>query len=190
MFAITAHGLERPCDFLGEAYMSLESRNRHTGQFFTPWSVASLMARMCGGTPEESIANANGKPVALCDPACGSGVMTIATADCYRSAGYEPLRCINATLTDIDRTCADICYIQTTLLFIPATVIHGNSLSEETFGTRKNLPLLLQESNTSLSPLRMRAMLSRSSHNKPRTDKATKSEQKRRPTAASVTGDA
>ncbi|HGM5336680.1 TPA: hypothetical protein ACKP2J_001096 [Serratia marcescens] len=35
-----------PCDFLRMAFMNLELGDKHRGQFFTPWSVASMFRKL------------------------------------------------------------------------------------------------------------------------------------------------
>ena len=37
---------EKACDFLGSVFMQLELGDKYRGQFFTPWSVARMMAQM------------------------------------------------------------------------------------------------------------------------------------------------
>lgn len=94
-------------DALGELYMLVGYPNRDRGQFFTPWSLARLMAEM--QLPEDraeaqSIASANpdGK-ISVFDPACGSGVMLCAAWDVARERGYADL--VEFYGTDIDPYC-------------------------------------------------------------------------------------
>lgn len=45
LLAHVIEGLEQGfCDFLGSVFMQLELGDKYRGQFFTPWSVASMMA--------------------------------------------------------------------------------------------------------------------------------------------------
>lgn len=145
MLAAVACGSAGGRDFLGEIYMELEIQNRWIGQFFTPWPVAMAMAKMNCPDPAEDVSKASDGIVTVMEPACGSGVMILAFAENFRESGMAPERHLNATMVDLDRLCTDIAYIQTTFSGIPATIIHGNSLSLEIFDERRNLPLRLQQ---------------------------------------------
>lgn len=54
-------------DPLGSFYMEHFSHGRN-GEFYTPWNVALMMAKMINPTPEE----------VMIDPTCGSGIMMLA----------------------------------------------------------------------------------------------------------------
>lgn len=58
------------------AFMSLELGDKHRGQFFTPWSVASMMAKL-QFTGLELLTQSF---VTISEPACGAGAMMIAAA--------------------------------------------------------------------------------------------------------------
>lgn len=131
-------------DILGSVYMALNASSNHSGQYFTPWSVASFMAAVSLGDSIEAecrsrvaeainsgpwgvLGMANGesitqpgkeaimimaladayahlRPITVCDPACGSGVMMLAAAaSCPRWAlDYAVVRFYGQ---DVDRTC-------------------------------------------------------------------------------------
>jgi type I restriction-modification system DNA methylase subunit len=67
-------------DILGPLCEALASHGgkQMLGQFFTPWSLASLMVRMSDGDIDLPRA---GDLKAYSDPACGSGVMLLAKAN-------------------------------------------------------------------------------------------------------------
>ncbi len=47
LLAYVVNGLEeQPCDFLGRIYMLLELGDKDKEQYFTPWSVALMMAQL------------------------------------------------------------------------------------------------------------------------------------------------
>ena len=64
-------------DFLGSLYMGLDFGNGWNGQFFTPWHVAEMMAKMNVSSDTEAELTEKGY-VSVCDPTCGSGVMLLA----------------------------------------------------------------------------------------------------------------
>lgn len=113
-------------DCLGQLFMSLELCDHWKGQYFTPYSVAYLMAELgCGDLA--ALVGAHGYFTAN-EPAAGAGAMVIALADCVRNKGFNYQRCLHVTAQDLDETAVHMSYIQLTLLHIPAIVIHGNSL--------------------------------------------------------------
>lgn len=74
LFAITVEALERDPeqDFLGTLFMQLELSSHWHGQFFTPYSVGAMMAKVNNYSCE-------GKDyVSVNDPACGAGCLLIA----------------------------------------------------------------------------------------------------------------
>jgi len=127
LLGILALGLEVPHDFLGAVFMELDMGNSATAQFFTPYEVSLLNAKMVAGDCRESILK--GKPyVTVSDPACGAGGMIIAFYEALQCAGIEPQRQMWAHCTDIDPVAAYMTYVQLSLLGIPAVVITGCSL--------------------------------------------------------------
>ncbi len=115
-------------EVLGAIYMQLGIGNEGAGQFFTPYQLSQFIARMLVGDGAE--ARARGFLDVL-EPACGAGGMVIATADALRQAGLNHQQAMHATCIDIDARCVHMCYLQLSLLHIPAVVIHGNALSLE-----------------------------------------------------------
>jgi hypothetical protein len=117
-------------DCMGELFMSLELGDHWKGQFFTPYSVASLMAGITLGDVKEQVQR-NGF-VSICEPACGAGAMVIACADAIASQGVNYQEAMHVTAVDVDSTAAQMTYLQLSLLHIPAIVVQGNSLTLET----------------------------------------------------------
>lgn len=125
---------DRPSDVLGHAFHELELHNKWAGQFFTPYDVCRMMAKMIlGGTDPAAIVAERGF-VTAAEPAVGSGAMVIALAEEMREAGLNYQRQLHVTATDVDIKCVHMAYTQFSLLHIPAIVVHGNSLSGEVFG--------------------------------------------------------
>ncbi len=119
-------------DTLGSLYMMLDMGNSDTGQFFTPYEVSRLMAIIQIEGAGELI-NEKGY-VQVMEPAAGAGGMVIATAQAIREAGFNYQRTMHATAIDIDARCVHMCFVQLSMLHIPAVVIHGNALTGETWG--------------------------------------------------------
>lgn len=125
-----AYATDPAQDFLGPIYMDLASRGHRSwmGQFFTPWPVAELMARVMMTDLQERRGDL---PITLAEPAAGSGVMVLAAAQVLRDAGMAPEEALHVTAIDLDPVCARMAFVQLALSGIPADVIHGNGLSWE-----------------------------------------------------------
>lgn len=132
MLARLVDGLESgPMDFLGQLFMGLALGSHWAGQFFTPYEICALMARMTStGVTMESIEQLGGF-ICINEPACGAGAMVIAYADALRAQDINYQRHLHATLQDIDKTAVHMSYIQMALMGVPAVVIQGNSLALE-----------------------------------------------------------
>ncbi|MBB4635617.1 N-6 DNA methylase [Longimicrobium terrae] len=116
-------------DFLGQQFMQMELSNHWKGQFFTPPTVAIMMAQFALGSAEELRERVQRTHfVTVQDPAVGAGVMLIAAAAVVRAAGLDPRDHLHVTGVDVDPTAAHMAYIQLCLLGIPGRVIVGNSL--------------------------------------------------------------
>jgi hypothetical protein len=116
-------------DHLGELYMSLDLGSDRLGQFFTPFDVSRVIAKMTIGDYSAKLA---GQPfITVAEPACGSGGMVIALADALREIGVNYQQTVHVTAQDLDQTAVHMTYIQLSLLHIPAVVVRGNTLSLE-----------------------------------------------------------
>lgn len=122
-------------DVLGAFYLesALSQRGaQQGGEFHTPAPICELMARLTLGSsdlPPEG-------PITVCDPACGAGAMILALG---KSVTPEIRRRLRVTAVDVSRTACDLTFINTTLWGIPCRVIHGNSLSRESWGAWCNI---------------------------------------------------
>ena len=124
--AITTDGLD---DILGKVYHSLELHNKYKGQFFTPFHICEMMGKMSIGEPDKVIEDKGF--VSVCEPCCGSGAMVLGFAKAMYDAGYNYQQQMVVTATDVDLKCVHMCYLQLSLMHIPAVIIHGNSLTME-----------------------------------------------------------
>jgi len=117
-------------DILGAAFMDLELGNKWAGQFFTPYEVCRLMARM-QLKPDPSPLIAERGFITASDPAVGAGALPIALAEALHDAGHNYQHCLHVTARDVDARAAHMTYIQLSLLYVPAVVIVGNTLAGE-----------------------------------------------------------
>ncbi|MDJ6853241.1 TA system toxin CbtA family protein, partial [Salmonella enterica] len=72
LLAAVTDGLEfSPTDFLGQLMMTLELGNQYLGQYFTPYSVSYVMARMNMADRLPELEDGSREYITVCDPACG-----------------------------------------------------------------------------------------------------------------------
>lgn len=116
-------------DFLGAIFMELEMGDGRNGQYFTPYHVQSLMARLVMPDAETTISREGF--VSVSDPASGAAGMIIAYAEQLLEKGFNPSWHMFAHCVDIDPIAADMSFIQLSLLGIPAEVVTGNTLTLE-----------------------------------------------------------
>lgn len=120
-------------DVLGSLYMELELGNKNTGQFFTPYHLAQVSARMIFKQTESQIKEKGF--ISLHEPSVGGGAMVIALAEEMFKKGYNPQTQLVVNCNDIDLKGVYMSYVQLSLLGIPAVVNHANSLNLEVFDT-------------------------------------------------------
>lgn len=120
--------------FLGKFYMQLDFGSGWHGQFFTPWHVAELMAKLqLGDEAKDQIASED--YISVCDSCCGAGCMLMAFVKvCKDDMDINYQRSVLFVGQDIDEVVAKMCYIQISLLGCPGYVVIGNSLSEPICG--------------------------------------------------------
>jgi len=116
-------------DFLGAIFMELELGDDRNGQYFTPYHVQLLLAKLVLPDVEQTIRREGF--VTVNDPACGAAGMIVAYAEMLLEAGYNPSEQMYGHCIDIDPIAADMAFIQLSLLGIPAEVVTGNALTLE-----------------------------------------------------------
>jgi hypothetical protein len=124
---------ETPQDIFGPLFHELELHNKYNGQFFTPYNICKMMARMSIGENDNALERRG--YVGVCEPCTGSGAMVLAFADAMIANHHNPQTQMWAHCTDVDLKCVHMTYVQLTLYGIPAVVIHGNSLTMQTYST-------------------------------------------------------
>lgn len=118
---------KEPRDVLGEVFMQMGLSDSWKGQFFTPMSLAQLMAQMVI-QDYESIIKKQGV-VTVNEPAVGGGVTIIALALALKEKGYNYQKCLRVVAQDIDIRSVYMSYLQFSLLGIDAVVMRGDTLA-------------------------------------------------------------
>jgi hypothetical protein len=117
-------------DLLGGVFMELELGNKWKGQFFTPYHLCVLMAKMNVVDGMQARIDQQGF-IAANDPCTGGGAMIIGLADAMHDAGINYQQHLHVVAQDLDLRSVHMAYLQFSLLHIPAVVIHGNTLAME-----------------------------------------------------------
>lgn len=127
-------------DVLGEMFHALNLSNEWNGQFFTPFHIADMMAKMMIGPQDEAIKEKG--YITLNEPTCGSGAMIIAAAKSLVENNLSPSNNMCVLAVDNDIRCAMMTYIQLSYLGIPAVVVHGDTLRVQEY-TRFYTPIYM-----------------------------------------------
>lgn len=132
MLATLTQALEGlgPRDVLGQIFQALEINNKDQGQFFTPQNVCECMAAMSLHDCKDVI-QAKGY-ITVCEPAVGGGGMVFAACKVMEEQGLDYHTQLHVSAIDIDDRCANMAYIQMSMLGVPGIVYHGDALSGET----------------------------------------------------------
>ena len=136
-------------DYLGELYMRSETSNKQAGQFFTPYSVSKMCARLTINDDKSKFNIENAKKtdriLTFNEPSCGSGGMIIASVDClYREHHFNYCTNLLVECSDIDLRCVHMCYLQLALSGVPAIVKHQDTLTQETWDVWRTPACLMQ----------------------------------------------
>ena len=116
------------CDLFGAIHMERQSdwTKSRLGEFYTPDSLALMMARMTIRPPDL------GRTLTVREPAGGAGGLILAAAQ-----ALEDLQCsrlhMQVLYTDLSPVAADMALVNLGLAGIPVIVQHGNTLSGEVF---------------------------------------------------------
>ena len=122
-----------PTDILGQVFHALELHNKYKGQFFSPPSICEMMGRITLANESAAQIIAKNGYIALCEPCIGSGGMVLGAAKAMADWHLNYQTQLVVTGIDIDIKCVQMAYLQLSLLGIPAVVIHGNSITNETW---------------------------------------------------------
>ena len=117
---------ENMSDVLGEIYMEAGMGSKYTGQFFTPFHLSELCARL-DIVPEQL--PETGK-IYLNEPSCGGGGMVIAACKVLHEAGFDYQRRLEVVAQDLDWKGVYMTYLQLSLIGCRAIVVQGDTLCE------------------------------------------------------------
>ena len=125
MFGLLCQALEEDMeDVLGDIYMKSGCGNKNTGQFFTPFHLSRLTAKL-------NIANVNDDEIlTINEPSVGGGGMIIATALELKEKGINYQKCMRVTAQDLDWKGVYMSFVQFSMLGINATVVQGDTLCD------------------------------------------------------------
>ena len=116
-----------PADVLGEIYMESGMGSKFAGQFFTPFHVSELCARL--GLDIETIRQTD-CPIEINEPSCGGGGMIIAAAKVLKDNDIDFQRRMRVVAQDLDWKGVYMCYVQLSLLGINAICVQGDTLRQ------------------------------------------------------------
>jgi type I restriction-modification system DNA methylase subunit len=136
LLGITVNALEKTEeDFLGSVFTEAELTNTRNGQFFTPYNVTLMMAKMIFGENELPL----GRVCKVNDPTCGAGGMLIAGAMVMKERGFDFQNNALFIGQDIDPRCARMAFIQLSLLGVPAIIYCMNTLTFQEYWHRETI---------------------------------------------------
>ncbi|MEH7904027.1 N-6 DNA methylase [Rhizobium laguerreae] len=121
-----------PQDVLGATFHELELHNTARGQFFTPYELCRMMAKITVGSAEDLQKHIDRRGyITAQEPAVGAGATIIALAEALKDAGINYQQHLHVVAVDIDPRAVHMAYIQFSLMHIPAQVIVGDTLRLE-----------------------------------------------------------
>lgn len=122
-------------DVLGYVYMKSGCGNKNTGQFFTPYHLAYLTAKIIIDNQlshfgENDEINGGNDEIKINEPSTGGGAMVIAACQVAKEHGIDYQRRLRITAQDLDYNGVYMTYIQLSLLGVKAVVVQGDTLQE------------------------------------------------------------
>lgn len=113
-----------PDDVLGDIYMKSGMGSKAAGQFFTPFHLSELCAKL---GINMDILQADDL-IKLNEPSCGGGGMIIAVARVLNENGINYQQKLDVIAQDLDWKGVYMCYVQLSLLGIRAICVQGDTL--------------------------------------------------------------
>ena len=119
-----------PDDVLGDIYMKSDMGSKAAGQFFTPFHLSELCARVGLIGMIEEYKEEKLDKITINEPACGGGAMILAAAKVIHESGINYQTAMEVVAQDIDWKGVYMCYVQLSLLGISAICVQGSTLEE------------------------------------------------------------
>lgn len=119
---------ERFGDILGDIYMKSGCGSKNTGQFFTPYHLSYLTAKLCYENQFSHLRE--NEQIKVNEPSTGGGGMMIAIAQILKENNIDYQRRLQVVAQDLDWNGVYMTYIQLSLLGIKAVVVQGDTLSD------------------------------------------------------------
>jgi len=141
LFAMIVNEFERENfqDLMGRIYMQGNFGNSNAGQFFTPFHLSDMMAQIIIYEDDLKKKIQERGYITVCDPCVGAGGMIIAAAKTIYNLGYNPQQTMFFSAMDIDKSCVEMTFIQTSLLGLCGEVIWGDTISLKTWRAYQTL---------------------------------------------------
>lgn len=136
-------------DVLGQIYMESGMGSKYTGQFFTPFHLSELCAKM---SVDADNLTEDGD-IHLNEPSCGGGGMIIAACKVLKDAGINYQRRLKVVAQDLDWNGVYMTYLQLSLIGCNAIVVHGDTL-QQPYDPKRTDPAHLMR-----TPMNMGALL-------------------------------
>lgn len=118
---------ENLSDVLGQVYMEAGLGNKYTGQFFTPFHLSELCARLSISAP--SLVKSE-EMIKVNEPSCGGGGMIIAACKVLHDSGVNYQRRLDVVAQDLDWKGVYMTYLQLSLIGCRAIVVQGDTLRD------------------------------------------------------------
>lgn len=132
-------------DYLGKLFMESGTSNDKAGQFFTPYSVSKMSARLTIDKETVEKHKKDDSILTVSEPACGSGGMVLAALDVLKNSyDFNYARNCFVEATDIDARCVYMCYLQLSLAGVPAIIKQQDTLSRELYQVWKTPAYIMQ----------------------------------------------
>ena len=121
---------EGPDDILGKVYMEAGMGSKIAGQFFTPFHLSVLCARIGLHEQIEDYKAGRLDKITVNEPSCGGGAMIIAAAKVLQEHEINYQKAMDVVAQDLDWKGVYMCYVQLSLLGISAICVQGDTLCD------------------------------------------------------------
>lgn len=114
-------------DYLGEIYMKCEMGNSRTGQFFTPFHLSELTAKLSIDDIEKL--KKTDDIITLNEPTCGGGGLILAYLKILKDNNINYQKRVKIVAQDLDFRSVYMTYVQLSLIGARAKVVQGDTLA-------------------------------------------------------------